>query len=238
MPLFGTIVDLNSAAKSAGTAVADNTYIAGSWKTYLTLADFQATASSAVDRFQEGQIVYISSSNELYKISVVFNTSSFANEVISQSFSWPGSGGGSTDTGSLLTTASLSNNVFTFTKGDASTFDIDISPVTSSLITTASVSSNTITFTKGDSTTFNITVDTGSGGGGDAFPYTGSAEVTGSFGVTGSVGVNIEDGNGGDTKFAVNSQGAIVLAALVTPPTPITGGVYYSSSGDFFVGTN
>lgn len=203
MPLFGTIVDLNSSAKAAGTAVADNRYIAGSFKTYLTLADFQATASDAVDRFQEGQIVYISSSNELFKISVQFNTSSFANEVISQSFSWPGSGG-SVDTGSLLTTGSVSGNVLTFTKGDGSTFD--------------------------------LTVDTGSGGGGNAFPYTGSAEITGSLGLTGSLGVNIEDGNGENTKFAINNEGVAVLAALTTVPTAVTGGIYYSSSGDFFFG--
>lgn len=203
MPLFGTIVDLDSAAKAAGTAVSDNRYIAGSFKTYLTLADFQATASNAVDRFQEGQIVYISSSNELYKISVEYDPSLFTNVVTSQSFSWPGSGG-STDTGSLLTTGSVSGNVLTFTKGDGTTFD--------------------------------LTVDTGSGGGGSAFPFTGSAEITGSLGLTGSLGVNIEDGNGGNTKFAINNEGVAVLAALTTAPTAVTGGIYYSSSGDFFFG--
>ena len=37
-----------------------------------------------------------------------------------------GGGGGSTDTGSLLTTASVSSNTITFTKGDSSTFDITV----------------------------------------------------------------------------------------------------------------
>jgi hypothetical protein len=68
------------------------------------------------------------------------------------------------DTGSFVVTGSISSNVLTFTKGDASTFDLNISPVTSSLITTASVSNNDITFTKGNGDTFIITVDTGSGG--------------------------------------------------------------------------
>ena len=36
------------------------------------------------------------------------------------------SGGGSTDTGSLLTTASVSSNTITFTKGDASTFNVTV----------------------------------------------------------------------------------------------------------------
>ena len=40
-----------------------------------------------------------------------------------------GGGGGSTDTGSLLTTASVSNDRITFTKGDASEFDLTINNV-------------------------------------------------------------------------------------------------------------
>lgn len=54
-------------------------------------------------------------------------------------------------------------------------------------LTTASVSGTTMTFTKGNGTTFNVTLPTGSGGGGVAFPYTGSAQITGSLGVTGSL---------------------------------------------------
>ena len=72
-------------------------------------------------------------------------------------------------TGSLLETASANLNTITFTKADASTFNITIdtgsaggTTDTGSLLETASVSLNTITFTKGDSTTFDITVDTGS----------------------------------------------------------------------------
>jgi hypothetical protein len=52
---------------------------------------------------------------------------------------------------------------------------------TPNAIVTASVSSNTITFTKGNGTTFPITVNTGSGGGGAAFPFTGSAGISGSI---------------------------------------------------------
>jgi hypothetical protein len=60
------------------------------------------------------------------------------------------------------------------------------SSVTASSIITASVAGNVLTFTEGDGTTFSLTVATGSGGGGAAFPYTGSAEITGSLGITGS----------------------------------------------------
>ena len=71
-------------------------------------------------------------------------------------------------TGSFLTTASATNNVITFTKGNGSTFNVTINTgsavttPTSSLLVTASVSSNIITFTKGDGSTFPITVATGS----------------------------------------------------------------------------
>lgn len=344
MPLFGTIVDLDSSAKAAGTAVSDVTYIQGAYKTYLTLADFQATASAAVGRFQNGQIIYVSSSNELYKVDVVFDDGTFTNVVVSQSFTFPGSGGGSTPTGSLLTTASFSGNILTFTKGDGTTFDIDdvanttvsnqfsssqfftgslipladssdngiydlgsvtnpwrdlyittnslnfvkdgelvstltggpdyiqvgniristgsleivnnegdvVSTIaeaeysgsepisgsileTGSLLITGSVVNNTITLTKGDGTTFDLIVATGSGGGGGStFPFTGSAQITGSLGLTGSLGVDIVNGNGGDTKFAINNEGVAVLAALDTTPTAVTGGMYYSGSQFFF----
>ena len=72
-------------------------------------------------------------------------------------------GGGSTDTGSLLTTGSVSGNVLTFTKGNGDTFNLTVdtgsgggATDTGSLITTASVATNTITFTKGDGSTFTI----------------------------------------------------------------------------------
>jgi hypothetical protein len=80
-----------------------------------------------------------------------------------------GSGGGGTvDTGSLLNNASVSSNTITFTRGNATTFNLTVdtgsggTTNTGSLITTSSVSLNTITFTKGDASTFDITVDTGS----------------------------------------------------------------------------
>ena len=52
-------------------------------------------------------------------------------------------GGGSTNTGSLLVTASVSNNTITFTKGDASTFAITVN--SGSLFGTASWAQNAVT---------------------------------------------------------------------------------------------
>ena len=99
-----------------------------------------------------------------------------------------------------LTTASVIDNVITFTKGDLSTFSITVdtgsagaSVATGSLLTTGSVSGNVLTFTKGDGTSFTMTVDTGSAGEGGIFSQTGSfqsttndLQITGSLIISGS----------------------------------------------------
>ncbi len=95
---------------------------------------------------------------------------------------------GSFDTSSLLITASAAGNVIEFEKGNGDTFTLTVdtgSFDTSSLLVTGSVNQNVLTFEKGNGDEFTLTVDTGSGG--DAFPFTGSAEITGSLILTGSL---------------------------------------------------
>ena len=75
-----------------------------------------------------------------------------------------GSFGGGATTGSLLETASFDNSTrnMTFTKGNGTTFDVNIPDSTldsGSFISTASISDADITFTKGDSQTFSILVN-------------------------------------------------------------------------------
>jgi hypothetical protein len=113
-----------------------------------------------------------------------------------------------------VTATSISASLFSGSfVGDGSNLTGIEGITTSSLLTTASVSLNTITFTKGDASTFDITVDTGSGGGGAAFPYTGSAEISGSLTVTGSL--NVYEGltslyKSGSTVFNIEgSQGTL-----------------------------
>jgi hypothetical protein len=108
-----------------------------------------------------------------------------------------------TNTGSLMVTGSVTNNTLTFTKGDGSTFNLTVNTGsavtvnTSSLMVTGSVNSNTLTFTKGDGSTFNLTVATGSGGGGgSAFPFSGSAVITGSLVISGSTTMGTGDTRG------------------------------------------
>ena len=76
----------------------------------------------------------------------------------------------SINTGSFMVTGSVdSSNKLTFTKGDGSTFDLQVAASASSAdsLVTASVSGSTMTFTKGDASTFNVTLPSSSGGGSD-----------------------------------------------------------------------
>lgn len=117
-------------------------------------------------------------------------------------------GGGSTDTGSLLVTASATDNVITFTKGDASTFAI------------------TVDTGSGGASAFPYT--------GSAL-ITGSLTITGS-GVISPFIINIPDGNGDSNKLQVNDEGVTVLGKLNTTPTAVSGGMFYSASNEFFFG--
>jgi len=42
--------------------------------------------------------------------------------------------------------------------------------------------------------------------------------------------------NSEDTKFVINLQGVTILGQFDTTPTPVTGGMFYSASGDFYLG--
>ena len=70
------------------------------------------------------------------------------------------------NTGSFMITGSVDdNNKLTFTKGDGSTFDLQVAASASSAdsLITASVSASTMTFTKGDASTFDVGLPSGGG---------------------------------------------------------------------------
>ena len=148
-----------------------------------------------------------------------------------------GSGGGGTvDTGSLLNNASVSSNTITFTRANATTFNLTVdtgsggTTNTGSLITTSSVSLNTITFTKGDASTFNIIVDTGSdeftgtvtsvGGTGtvNGITLSGTVTTSGNLSLGGSVSINNSNWSGTDLSVANGGTGASTFTsnALLT----------------------
>jgi hypothetical protein len=71
---------------------------------------------------------------------------------------------------------------------------------------------------------------------GDVFPYTGSAGISGSVLIDGILLVKLDDGNGDSNKFQINQEGVMVLGQLDTTPTPISGGMFFSSSNEYFLG--
>ena len=157
-----------------------------------TQSSAPAAGGSGTPGGSSGQIQYNNGGNFggvptlTYTGGLLKATGSFTGSFKGDGSGLTGISGGSTNTGSLLLTASVSLNTITFTKGDGSTFPIIVdtgsggggTTNTGSLLLTASVLLNTITFTKGDGTTFPITVNTGSGG---ATINTGSFVTTSSF---------------------------------------------------------
>lgn len=125
MPNFSTPVQLFPTQQADGTVLADNLYLRGSFKVFETVTSLSESIVNAPTRFDNNQIAYVSASNELYRISVVFDQPTFSNIITTQSFEFPSSGG-STSTGSLLTTASLVGSDLTFTKGNGDQFTITL----------------------------------------------------------------------------------------------------------------
>lgn len=69
-------------------------------------------------------------------------------------------------------------------------------------------------------------------GGGDTFPYTGSALITGSLGITGS----FEMHSGSTKPFKVNEDGTVQLFSHENSynPTAVLGGIYFTSQSVYF----
>ena len=121
---FAGQIGLSSDAITNGTiALANIDYIRGAFKVYESESILQ---SASPNLFQDYQIVYCQDTNKLYQMNYV--PAQFGGgppipaSKTSSSFQFPGAG--STDTGSLITTASVAGNTMTFTKGDGSTFDV------------------------------------------------------------------------------------------------------------------
>lgn len=69
------------------------------------------------------------------------------------------------------------------------------------------------------------------------FPFIGEAEITGSLGInltsgTSSFSVSVL----GDKQVEVNPEGIIVLSPQTTPPTAVSGGIYYGNDNHYYLG--
>lgn len=72
---------------------------------------------------------------------------------------------------------------------------------------------------------------------------TGSLSISGSFGVSGSLTLDLDGENdilnvsvSGETKIKINQEGILQLSPQAQTPTAITGGIFYSSSQEYFLG--
>lgn len=69
---------------------------------------------------------------------------------------------------------------------------------------------------------------------GSLLSISSSIEITGSSTTTPFI-IKLDDGNGQDEKLKVNNEGTLVFGNLDSPPTAVTGGLYYSN-GSFYMG--
>jgi len=114
-----------AASATGSLPLADIKYIKGAFKVFETAAEMQ---NVIVEQVTDNQIVWLEASSSLYQATInpASPPISFFPTVSWSAFTFPGGGGGSADTGSLMTTASAALNVVTFTKGDGSTFAVTV----------------------------------------------------------------------------------------------------------------
>ena len=162
--VVNNVANATSASFAATASIATSSSFALN-SNFATSASFAATA-----------LIATSSS---FAVSSSFATSaSFANFATTASYTLVAQTVLNLDTGSFVTTGSVSNATLTFTQADQTTFDLTVNNVqnatsasfattaqtalnvnTGSLLVTGSVSNATITLTKGDGSTFGLVVN-------------------------------------------------------------------------------
>jgi len=112
------------ASLTGSVALAKIDHIQGAFRVFTTAQELQ---NHPIEQAVSDQIVWLESSQSLYQATVTPASPpvSFFPTLSWSAFTFPG-GGGSADTGSLMTTASAALNVVTFTKGDGSTFAVTV----------------------------------------------------------------------------------------------------------------
>lgn len=149
---------------------------------------------------------------------------------LTASYALNGGGGGSTDTGSLLMTASVSSNTITFTKGNGTTFPITVNtgsggggssfPYTGSAIISGSLEvTGSIKFNNGSLSEGAILFYSGSTGitNQSDFLFDGAGKITGGIRAT------------MDLSTAGTTAGGGLVLPLAAPSSPVPGSTYFDT---------
>ena len=117
-----------------------------------------------------------------------------------------------TDAEATLTTASISDATITFTKDDATTFDIEVNNVSSSISASHALQADSALAADTATSASYATTASYLEGGVDPFPYTGSADISGSLNLVGDGDIfgNLVVGNTSNTAtgtYAVSLAG-------------------------------
>jgi hypothetical protein len=227
MPIFGSKVQLSSAASSSGIALADANFIAGA---FYTVQEYNMLANIPVGQVQNKQIVWVQDAEATYQATVTppdFITT------IEPSVSWSEftgfAGGGGGFAGDI--TAVLAGDGLV---GGGFSGNVTLNANPGPGITIASDA---------------IKLDTGSGIFTQAVIDLSIFQVTGSFysananfQITGSLGLNFKNEekftihSGSEQVFEIDNYGVITLATQSSVPQLREGGVYLDSNKNLFIG--
>lgn len=210
MPLFSSKLDLTTAAKNAGTELADVTYIKGAFKVY---ADLDTVYSESISRVANDQIVFVSDNQTLYQATIT--EPDYVNTFV-PSASWSEFDAFAGDIKGVTAGDGLAGG------GTVGTVELTLD-TGSAHFTEALQAINYAGIFK----------QTGS-----VYSTTNDLEVSGSFtldydGSTDPFKVT----SGSLETFSVSGEGILTLISQSGTPTAKAGGIYFGSDGNFYFGS-